>query len=193
MKVRVLLLLFGFLKSSEALVNIENPLFDQIMNRKVNELISETLKEYKNKIGQLEEHILKQEKRITVLEDGCKVKENKSLFTWRNPKIENIMRMADKAYNQKLNDKTAVKNDGVGQIERIRRDYPSAGQPVGFYAYMSGPENNPGTHHTLIFDVVKTNLGSAYSKFTGAFRAPVEGSMTQTGSRREHKRRDDLD
>jgi hypothetical protein len=47
---------------------------------------------------------------------------------------------------------------------------------VGFYAYLSTTENHPSTHHTLIFDVVKTDVGFGYSRFTGAFSAPVEGT-----------------
>ena len=40
---------------------------------------------------------------------------------------------------------------------------------------MSQPEHNPGPHHTLIFDVVKTNYGSAYSQYSGVFTAPTDG------------------
>jgi hypothetical protein len=47
---------------------------------------------------------------------------------------------------------------------------------VGFYAIMSKPENNPSTHHSLIFDVEKTSIGSAYNKFSGTFIAPREGT-----------------
>jgi hypothetical protein len=76
MKVHILVLLFGFLQSSQALVNIENPLLDQIIDRKVKELVSEALKEYKEKINRLEDQVLKQETRIRDLENGGKAKED---------------------------------------------------------------------------------------------------------------------
>jgi hypothetical protein len=47
---------------------------------------------------------------------------------------------------------------------------------VGFYAIMSKPENHPSTHHTFIFDVLKTDIGSAYNRFSGTFTAPWEGT-----------------
>ena len=47
--------------------------------------------------------------------------------------------------------------------------------PVGFYALLSATEAHPGTHHTIIFDDVKTNIGNGYNKYTGAFSAPQSG------------------
>lgn len=46
---------------------------------------------------------------------------------------------------------------------------------VAFYAWMNGNEGNPGEHKTLIFDGVQTNLGNAYDKHSGLFRAPQTG------------------
>ncbi|CAC5387867.1 C1QL [Mytilus coruscus] len=48
-------------------------------------------------------------------------------------------------------------------------------QIVAFSAYMSTSEHNPSSHHQLVFDVVQTNIGNAYNKYTGAFVAPVSG------------------
>ncbi|XP_061178343.1 complement C1q tumor necrosis factor-related protein 3-like [Saccostrea echinata] len=52
--------------------------------------------------------------------------------------------------------------------------------PVAFYAYMSANEASPSAHFTLKFDVVKTNLGNAYSKHSGTFVAPVSGAYVFT-------------
>lgn len=46
---------------------------------------------------------------------------------------------------------------------------------MAFYAYMSQTENNPGPHHTIIFDIPVTNVGNGYNHFSGTFRAPSSG------------------
>ncbi|CAC5400372.1 unnamed protein product [Mytilus coruscus] len=46
---------------------------------------------------------------------------------------------------------------------------------IGFYAYMSQNEDNPGKHHTIIFDVQKTAVGTGYNPFSGLFTAPQDG------------------
>lgn len=45
-----------------------------------------------------------------------------------------------------------------------------------FYAYMSSNELNPGKHHTLHFDTIITNIGSAYNRYTGIFTPTVSGT-----------------
>lgn len=53
-------------------------------------------------------------------------------------------------------------------------------EPVAFYAYMSKSEPTPSNHHSLIFDVLKTNLGNGYNKFSGTFVAPYAGAYVFT-------------
>ncbi|VDI19291.1 Hypothetical predicted protein [Mytilus galloprovincialis] len=43
---------------------------------------------------------------------------------------------------------------------------------VAFYSYMTNPEN---AHHTLIYDVSVTNVGSGYKHATRTFTAPTSG------------------
>ncbi|CAG2253263.1 unnamed protein product [Mytilus edulis] len=49
---------------------------------------------------------------------------------------------------------------------------------IGFYAYMSQNENSLSKHHTIIFDVQKTNVGNGYNPFSGLFTAPQDGLYT---------------
>ncbi|XP_063417730.1 complement C1q tumor necrosis factor-related protein 3-like [Mytilus trossulus] len=51
---------------------------------------------------------------------------------------------------------------------------------VAFYAYLSTQELNPSTHHTLIYDVAKTNVGNGYNSVTGIFTAPTAGTYVFT-------------
>ncbi|XP_065921924.1 C1q-related factor-like [Magallana gigas] len=53
-------------------------------------------------------------------------------------------------------------------------------EPVAFYAYMSKSEPTPSNHHSLIFDMLKTNLGNGYNKFSGTFVAPSAGAYVFT-------------
>lgn len=49
------------------------------------------------------------------------------------------------------------------------------GYQCAFYAYMNQDEHTVAPHHTLIFDVVKTNIANAYNKYTGVFTVPYNG------------------
>jgi hypothetical protein len=52
----------------------------------------------------------------------------------------------------------------------------AAVQPIAFYAYMKNNLNNPGGHHTLIFDVIETNEGNGYHSNLGVFNVPKTGT-----------------
>ncbi|CAC5362649.1 unnamed protein product [Mytilus coruscus] len=81
-----------------------------------------------------------------------------------------------------MKDKKGIRN----RYPKTRREQLKAKRLIGtgqvntqtttaFYAYMSTNEPHPSTHHQLIFDEVKTNLGNGYSKFTGTFTVPTAG------------------
>ncbi|XP_071128126.1 uncharacterized protein [Mytilus edulis] len=69
---------------------------------------------------------------------------------------------------------------GEVSINRASRllNVPTSAPDIGtvaFYALMSHDELNPGPHHTIAFDLVKTNIHNSYNPFTGAFTAPIYG------------------
>ncbi|XP_048736468.2 uncharacterized protein LOC125651758 [Ostrea edulis] len=64
-------------------------------------------------------------------------------------------------------------------VKRIRHTRISP-EPVAFYAYMSNNEPSPSVHHSLIFDVAKTNLGGGYNEYSGMFTAPSSGAYVFT-------------
>ncbi|VDI70832.1 Hypothetical predicted protein [Mytilus galloprovincialis] len=49
---------------------------------------------------------------------------------------------------------------------------------IGFYAYLGQNEDSPSKHHTIIFNVQKTNVGNGYNPFSGLFTAPQDGLYT---------------
>ena len=73
-----------------------------------------------------------------------------------------------------------LKNIYISENRLLNRRETS--QPIAFYAYMSYDEVNPTRHHTLIFDVVKTNDGNGHNKFSGLFNASVSGLYSLTCS-----------
>ncbi|XP_056002065.1 uncharacterized protein LOC130049055 [Ostrea edulis] len=65
----------------------------------------------------------------------------------------------------------------ASQERKLKRGVrPAAVQPIAFYAYMSSTLNNPGGHHTLIFDVTDTNEGNGYYAHLGVFMVPKSGT-----------------
>ncbi|CAC5413659.1 unnamed protein product [Mytilus coruscus] len=76
-------------------------------------------------------------------------------------------------------------NNPERQIIRSNRllvgeNIPMQPATIAFYAYLSKNEENIGTHHALVFDVVITNYGNGYNKHIGAFVAPQSGVYVLT-------------
>lgn len=53
---------------------------------------------------------------------------------------------------------------------------------MAFYVYLSADIQHPGKVHTLIFDVIKTNIKDAYNVFSGIFTVPIDGLYVFTCS-----------
>ncbi|XP_062611256.1 uncharacterized protein LOC134273095 [Saccostrea cucullata] len=49
---------------------------------------------------------------------------------------------------------------------------------VAFHAYLSHNENNPGSHQTIIFDNIITDIGGNYNQHSGDFICPENGVYT---------------
>lgn len=47
---------------------------------------------------------------------------------------------------------------------------------VAFHAYMSHHEENVGSHQTIIFDQLVTDVGGNFNRHTGVFTAPTQGA-----------------
>ncbi|VDH93636.1 Hypothetical predicted protein [Mytilus galloprovincialis] len=52
---------------------------------------------------------------------------------------------------------------------------------VASYAYMNSDETHPGRHQTLIFDIAKTIVGSAYNTNSELFTSPDHGIYVSSG------------
>lgn len=57
----------------------------------------------------------------------------------------------------------------------LLQEAPTVSSSIGFYAFLSKNETNPGIHHTIIFDNKMTNVGDGYNPFTGVFTATKDG------------------
>ncbi|CAC5381384.1 unnamed protein product [Mytilus coruscus] len=122
------------------------------------------LKEQEIRIGNLEVINTAQKSEIEVLKhrDYNQTKE----ITFLKQRMVNCLKTEDSlSDNNSENEEQNLKGNAVEKIILPR----SFGQVVAFYAYMSKPQNNPGARHTLVFDVLRTNIYSGYNGATGIF------------------------
>ncbi|CAG2215512.1 unnamed protein product [Mytilus edulis] len=95
------------------------------------------------------------------------------------------MEMINKDGKTSLTSRGNVVNNEISDRDNYRKRRQmntDSANTIAFYAYMNTHEENPGQHQTLIFDAVKTNLGSFYSKHSGVFTTPEQGTYVFTWS-----------
>ncbi|CAC5426275.1 C1QL [Mytilus coruscus] len=162
---------------------------EQEQNNRIRELErdNQILKqEQDNRIRKLEHGIRIKRKQIEDFKNICILREtdeanfkvndtltlSKHNMTALETSGENLKLTAKEAIPEKvtkhLNDRRCGKNGIAGR-------YTDPSNQIAFYAYMDSHETNPGRHQTLIFDVVKTNVRSAYNKHSGLFISPDHG------------------
>ncbi|VDI57469.1 Hypothetical predicted protein [Mytilus galloprovincialis] len=148
------------------------------------------ISDMENIINEQEVHIKRMNERLTHMETKLKKTELK-----RNKldlcKCE-ALRFPVRHSFQKNNDNKIKQRHSNEQMEPVVRNkydvntrkrllvQPTAMQSsqIGFYAYLGQNEDSPSKHHTIIFDVQKTNVGNGYNPFSGLFTAPQDGLYT---------------
>lgn len=79
---------------------------------------------------------------------------------------------------QAITDKVSKLENKVESKSSFSTKTKSKGE--GFYAYVSNNLANPGSGHTIVYDVVMTNFKNGFNKHTGIFTVPVEGLYSLT-------------
>ncbi|OWF45390.1 complement C1q-like protein 4 [Mizuhopecten yessoensis] len=117
--------------------------------RKLMEETSATLRVYQQKTESLMSVVTKQERELQALQ-------------------------ADVA---RLSSEECGERDSEGNKHDPKRvsEVNGTSSSVAFYAQLSADQSNFGTHQTIIFDRVRTNIGSAYNHDDGVFTAPFPG------------------
>ncbi|VDI44698.1 Hypothetical predicted protein [Mytilus galloprovincialis] len=93
------------------------------------------------------------------------------------PRENILLRKDNKVKSLEPNSEIKTGEVSINRASRLL-NVPTSAPDIGtvaFYALMSHDELNPGPHHTIAFDLVKTNIHNSYNHFTGAFTAPIHG------------------
>ncbi|CAG2197105.1 C1QL [Mytilus edulis] len=105
------------------------------------------------------------------LERRLKVIENKCVRQHSGPNAYGV-KHSDISQHEHVDDQ---ENTDYKKTSTLQPDNMASDGLVAFYSYMSHSEYNPSTHHTLIYDISVTNVGSGYNQVTGIFTAPTSG------------------
>lgn len=135
---------------------------------------------YKMLVEDLAEKMIIQERRIGELERKCKISNDglSEEYTNKSTDSENLENYHDV---KRVDSKKSTLPGQVLKLAQSRRAIHSGRNlNVAFFAYMNRDQKTPSSRHTLIFDIVRTNLGNHYNRFSGIFTAPHSGTYVFT-------------
>ncbi|XP_062581390.1 uncharacterized protein LOC134243181 [Saccostrea cucullata] len=182
MKFYAFLILFSGLSSVFGKDDLDQENVLQFVLKELQSLRSRVF-ELENIIGNQNEIIVDQNIRINQLEEltltkhpgGKAVEKTKSIADTAKP-MKDISPVQSNNTRVGLNRTTSAGHEKENKMSRKDSTGIRAVQPIAFYAYINTPLNNPGGHHTLIFDTVKTNQGAGYHPHVGMFIVPRTGT-----------------
>lgn len=99
------------------------------------------------------------------------------IFYYKDPAIQPMVEVAVeyKFCNSSQNSPTDVMQQLIHWFLLYVFSVASTSDVTAFCAYMSTTEHSPSLHHVLVFDDVRTNIGSAFNRISGMFTAPIDG------------------
>ncbi|XP_061195308.1 uncharacterized protein LOC133203556 [Saccostrea echinata] len=169
-------------------VKCDTPISTDQIEKLIVKRFEEMIKNYDNKIVLLEEKVHSQQEKIKNLELNCidKMSNNdeegrKDFRKYREP---NHSRDDHNEVMSNTRSHGKSEQKSVNNFEARKRivPVPDSSSIVAFCAYMSSKEISPSLHHVFVFDVVKTNIGSAYNRNSGIFTVPMDGTYVFTWS-----------
>ncbi|XP_062579272.1 uncharacterized protein LOC134241222 [Saccostrea cucullata] len=129
------------------------------------------------KAGKGQAEVIKQLQNIVEIQAARMSMLSEILQNQRQVKLQ--ARERERTYNNKPAIQNHVEERGdLTRKYRLLSPVPTQSIPeetIAFYAYMSADMNGIGSHHTLGFDVVKTNEGNGFHGNTGVFNPPKSG------------------
>ncbi|CAG2251312.1 C1QL [Mytilus edulis] len=176
--------LFGFLisvlavsvKSETQNIKIHDLMLDEIQNKHYAKILKlETMVMAMNEqLNRQDEKIRSQNERIH--EQQRRLNDQDIQIRKHDRQINDVVQHVSELQDSTINDESQNQSMRGSKISPLKQSEPRLnGNIVAFYGYMSHGESQPGKHQILDFDVVKTNVGLAYNKYSGMFTAPVNG------------------
>nr|XP_022302071.1 uncharacterized protein LOC111110036 [Crassostrea virginica] len=128
----------------------------------------------------MEKVIRKYDKKIALLEEKIHVKIQNMEKKCSTPDAEEEREKVSFQHTAvNLDNNTHLQGKIVSHVSKRRdnqlRIVQGDSGHIAFCAYMTTREISPSLHHTIVFDSVKANIGSAYNSISGFFTAPANG------------------